>query len=34
MMEERGYPKRVGGKDKQIVFDFVRRSRPTDEVLA
>ncbi len=34
MLEERGYPKRVGGKDRQIVFDFVRRSRPTDEVRA
>lgn len=30
MMEERGLHKRVGGRNKTVVFDGVRRSRPSD----
>jgi len=30
MLEERGLHKRVGGRNKQVVFDGVRRTRPSD----
>ena len=30
MLEERGLHKRVGGRNKQVVFDGIRRTRPSD----